>query len=313
MKLTKFLFYLLLLTLSTRMSGQVKPDAHKFVVIGDSQHMLFLESLYWENWGEHNQSETRSLFNEIAKRNPDFLIHLGDLTKEGGSESNWEDFDEDNKPVFDRRTPYYPVFGNHEYFGSNTDMYIYFYRRFPLIKESKWYCFIYEDIGFILINTNFDDLSKSDTTAQRKWYIQTLKEMENNSTVKKIIVAGHHPPYTNSRVVKPERTVERDYANPFIETKKGVIFFSGHCHSYERFQQGGKTFIVSGGGGGPRQKLNIDKTTRKYNDLFEGPAKRFLHFCEIQNEPDRLTLDIVKLNENGTFEVAEHLTFPRQK
>jgi predicted phosphodiesterase len=55
--------------------------------------------------------------------------------------------------------------------------------------------------------------------------------------------------------VHPNPKVKTFYADPFIEYSKASFFFSGHSHSYERFQIDGKFFIVSGGGGGPRHKV----------------------------------------------------------
>ncbi|MBI2417334.1 MAG: metallophosphoesterase [Ignavibacteriales bacterium] len=277
------------------------------VIIGDTQHIGFFERLYWKNWDEDNAAKTKSIFNEIASRQPAILLHLGDITSYGSSAEEWQNFDNDNQRVVESRIPVYPVFGNHEYFGDDTKMYNYFYKRFPLVKNKKWYSFTHAKTGFIMINTNFSDLSEQDTIAQRQWYQNQLRDMQTNDSITSIIVCGHHPPYTNSKTVNPSETVARDYANPFTRKPKALLFFSGHCHSYERFTKNGKIFIVSGGGGGPRQKLTIDPNKRRFTDGFNGPELRFFHFCELEIQNDSLVLSVIKLNENGTFSVAEKL------
>lgn len=277
------------------------------IIVGDTQHIGFFERLYWEYWDEDNADKTRNILNEIASRRPSMLLHLGDVTSCGSSADEWQNFDYDNQRVFQSRIPVYPVFGNHEYFGDDAKMYNFFYQRFPLVKNKKWYSFTHAKTGFIMINTNFNDLSKQDTIAQREWYQNQLRNMEANDSITSIIVCGHHPPYTNSKTVNPNETVARDYANPFTRKPKAVLFFSGHCHSYERFTKNGKLFIVSGGGGGPRQNVTIDPNKRRFADGFNGPELRFFHFCELEIQNDSLVLRVVKLNEDGTFSIAEKL------
>jgi 3',5'-cyclic AMP phosphodiesterase CpdA len=289
----------------------VPAQNHKFILVGDTQHIGFWESLYWDYWNEHNEKKTKLLLKEISNREPDFILHLGDMTKDGSKKSAWAEFDKDNKPIFEKKIPYYPVFGNHEYFGSSSNMYKNFYQRFPNLEGKKWYSFVYDKIGFILLNTNFGDLSKKDTMAQRLWYLKQLDEMENDESIKKIIVVSHHPPFTNSTIVSPNPEVLKYFANPFIRSNKGILFFSGHCHSYERFSVNGKIFIVSGGGGGPRQKLNIDKNERIYDDQFNGPALRFFHFCEIETSRDSLFFTVNKLKNDNSFTVTDRFALPK--
>ncbi len=311
--LTKILLFAILLHTTSFSDEPLKDKNSRIIIIGDTQHIGFLESLYWDYWNEHNELKTKKILKEISKRDPSFVLHLGDLIYNGSCESEWKKFDEDNKPIFQKKIPYYPIFGNHEYFGFTSNLYDNFNKRFPHLNRKKWYSFVFEKIGFIMINTNFDNLSSEDTSAQRAWYLKQLREMEGNDSITNIIVAGHHPPFTNSKIVSPNRIVSRDYANPFIRNKKTSLFFSGHCHSYERFLRNGKYFIVSGGGGGPRQKLNIDVKSREFEDQFNGPAVRFLHFCEIEIKDDQLILNVVKLNNKWAFSVTEKLIIPRLK
>jgi 3',5'-cyclic AMP phosphodiesterase CpdA len=304
-----FLFFLILYPPNLLQQNNEKANL-KFIVIGDTRHRGFWESLYWKFWNENNVEKTRKLFNEIASRNPDLILHLGDLISSGSSESEWENFDIDNKPVIDKHIPYYSIFGNHEYFGIDAIAYINFYKRFPDLVGKKWYSFIREGVGFIMLNSNFSDLSSENTIRQRIWYYNEINQMENNRQIKYIIVCSHHPPFTNSTVVSPSDIIRNDYVPVFQKVKKAALFFSGHSHSYEKFYEGGKYFIVSGGGGGPRQELNIDKSTRTFNDRFEGPEIRFFHFCEVKVYNDYLEVKVIKLNDDGSFSVADEIRIP---
>lgn len=68
--------------------------------------------------------------------------------------------------------------------------------------------------------------------------------------------------------------------------------------------------MVSGGGGGPRQELETDKEKRRYNDLFPGPSLRFLNFCQMTIEEDRLCIRVIKLNDEAKFEIADEIFVP---
>ncbi len=286
-------------------------NKRNFIIIGDTQRIGFWESLYWDYWSEHNKEKTKLLFKEIAREEPDFILHLGDLTRDGGNDTAWNEFDEDYQFVKEKGIPVFPVFGNHEYFGNEETLLINWNKRFPQIKGRKWYSLDYDELGIIMFNSNFDELNENDKAEQLKWYAEKLHEMETDNRIKKIIVAGHHPPFTNSKIVNPNLDVAKYYVEPFEKTKKGILFFSGHCHSYEKFVRSGKYFIVSGGGGGPRQKLNTNKLTRKFDDKFNGPVTRFFHFCKLSVNQDSIYLDVVGLDKGNHFIIKDNFRFKK--
>lgn len=45
----------------------------------------------------------------------------------------------------------------------------------------------------------------------------------------------------------------------FSRSTKAVVFVSGHVHRYERFTGDGKTYVVTGGGGGPRVEYRVGR------------------------------------------------------
>ncbi|MCX6999756.1 MAG: metallophosphoesterase [Candidatus Sumerlaeota bacterium] len=278
----------------------IDDSSTSIIIIGDTQH-----TSHWEFWRERNVEATQRLAAEMARRHPAFILHLGDMTARGSSESHREYFDNDIEPVRKGQIPIFPVLGNHDYYGDDNLALRNIRQRFPVLKKSLWYSFTHHGIGFIMLNSNFSDLKRDDIRRQKEWYDATLKRMEKDDAISAILVCCHHPPYTNSEVISPSKGVERDFAEPFLKCKKTAFFFSGHCHSYERFEKGGKIFIVSGGGGGPRHRLDIDKKHRKFDDRFDGPAVRFFQFCELVIHGDHLDLRVIRLKGDGTFDVAD--------
>ncbi len=299
------LLLILFIASSAFSSEKLESISDSFVIIGDSQRLMFLESFYWEFWGEHNEKETKALFKEIAKRKPDFVLHLGDFVNKGSSSSAWSDFEEDTKPIIEANIPIIPLLGNHEYFGNVCKTMKIYQEHFPIMLGRTWNSFIYKGIGIIVFNSNFDELSEAENNEQLQWYRSELKAMESDTAISKIIIAVHHPFFTNSKIVSPGEELNKYYLNSFLKNSKTAAAFSGHCHSYEKFLKNDKYIIVSGGGGGARQKLNIDKSSRKYKDLFDGAEKRFFHFLYVKVYENHLLIEVVKLNDNFTFSIAD--------
>jgi len=122
-----------------------------------------------------------------------------------------------------------------------------------------------------------------------------------------VVVCDHEPPFTNSRVVGPNKKVQALFADPFLRFRKTCMFLSGHSHAYERFQAGTKFFIVSGGGGGPRYRVHVDLEGRRFKDLFPGPELRFFHFCEIELSTTGLIFQAMRLGSDGSFTFADSI------
>src|SRR5205823_2075898 len=119
---------------------------------------------------------------------------------------------------------------------------------------------------------------RAEWSTQRTWYEETLRASDDDMATRGVFVLMHHPPYTNSTVTGDEVHVEDTFVPAFVRAKKTLAMLSGHVHSYERFVRDGKTFVVSGGGGGPRAALETGAARRHPDDQFDGPAVRDFHF-----------------------------------
>ncbi len=306
---------LLMLPLSCRDTRYTPPEfsgfdrlektGNRVIFIGDTQGKSF-----WEFWRENNKAETPLLLAEIARQKPACVINLGDLVFCGSSQKQWKFFDRAHQPFLEDNIPYFPLPGNHEYWCSPKKTFKNYFARFPHLEGKKWYSFQFQRTALLLLDTNFSKLTPEEKKSQRSWYRQELSKCRQDPAIDYIIVCGHNPAFTNSKVVKPGREFRRDYVEPFMGIKKLVLFFSGHCHSYEKFKKDGKYFIVSGGGGGPRQKLYTKGRKRRFDDLYKGPSLRFLNFCRVDIHRDSLNVRVIKLSEDGTFPVADEWNIP---
>ncbi len=280
----------------------INPNKNHFIIVGDTQSTSHLEF-----WRERNERERKLIIDQITKREPAFVIHLGDLTTRGSSRKQWQQFDELHKEFREKKIPYFPILGNHEFYGNDERALQNYFGRFPHLSERRWYSFTWKRVGFILLDSNFSHLTVEENEQQRKWYTDQLDKFERDGRINHIIVCCHEPPFTNSRVVRPNEKVKTFFANPFLKYSKTNFFFSGHSHTYERFQVEGKFFVVSGGGGGPRHKVSVGPEKPHYNDLFTGPELGFLHFVEIEIVSSTLEYKVVRLNPDDTFTITDSM------
>jgi len=286
--------------------ADIQAARSRIIIVGDTQG-----TSHWEFWRERNDRERRLIVDEMIRREPAFVIHLGDLTTRGSSTKHWQQFDDFHKGFREKKIPYFPVLGNHELYGTDKSALENYFKRFPHLGQKRWYSFPWRNIGFVLVDSNFSSLTKEQVGEQSRWYLGELEEFEKNTEIDFIIVCCHQPPFTNSRVVRPSKEVQVNFVGPFLQFQKTCLFFSGHSHSYERFQTEGKFFIVSGGGGGPRHQVIIDPRKQRTQDLFSGPERRFFHFCEIKGYHDPLAFGVMRLESDETFTGVDPFVIPK--
>jgi len=262
------------------------------IVLGDTQRTSFWERIVLR---EQNDQSREAVMRRIAEERSGLLVILGDVVTSGGDEGAWRYFDRCTATVRDSGIPIVALFGNHEYLGNPETMRSEFSSRFRMSTGKSWDVVHSQRIGFILLNSNFDELQAEELREQNFWYAAQLRRLQEDTTVSAIVVCTHHPPYTNSTIVSPSTGVEESFVPAFLATSKAALFVSGHCHSYEHFLMHGKHFLVTGGGGGPRQK--VERVWRQFDDLFEGPGIRDFHYCALSVSGGRLWVRMVRMEE----------------
>ena len=183
-------------------------------------------------------------------------------------------------------TSVYAIPGNHEYIGKSAGMHR-FKQRFP----EEWlhgYCINIDSIAIVMLNSNFDKLTKNEISKQLGWYKAAVDSLDNDPRIKTIIVCTHHAPYSNSRIVGSSLPVQDLIVPVFEKSKKSKLFISGHSHNLEYFSgYNGKYFLVIGGGGGLAQPL-IPMNKRIYED-----QTRPQHGCRVAGGRDDLRSRLV--------------------
>lgn len=254
----------------------------KLLFIGDTQRTFFLERLIGR---EQNDSERELIISAAAEENADAVILLGDLVAIGALRSQWTAFDRLIHPLVAKKTPLYPVYGNHDYFFYISRARAFMNARFPHLKKTSRGRLHFGELAVVSVDSNRHILSQAQWDAQKAWLAKTLKELDEDSKTRGILLVLHHPPYSNSRRIRTSHPVRDDIVPLFLAAKKTLALISGHCHAYERFEIAGKSFIVSGGGGGPRAKI-LSPGNHRLPDLYSGgETLRPFHYLRMELLP----------------------------
>ncbi len=312
LKFCSILLSAFVLGVAPAISQQVAPgDTLRADFVSDTQNPLWPEKLKLD-WNNNELAHTR-IFDAIIEDAPAAVFHLGDQIALGFLERSWAVIDSFGARLAAKKIPYYPILGNHEliYFSGMGRQK--FEERFPYVNNTG-YMRRLGPVAVVLLNSNFGHLSAEEAQKQQAWYEETLERLEKDSTVELVVVGCHHPPYTNSTIVSPSREAQQFFVPPFLAASKCRLFVSGHCHAVEHFKNGGKDFLVIGGGGGLQQPLLVG-AERRWTDEF--PVKtelRMFHYmrCSITAEEVRFTIRMLN-DDFASFRDALTLTFPLRR
>jgi len=252
-------------------------------VVSDTQRTGTLERIMLQR--EQNDAARAVVLRSIADASPDALLMLGDQVCGGDDAEAWAHFNRVMVPVRERGIPIRAMRGNHEYEGRRRECFGYFADHFPdQCEDILHHRMRLGSLLLITLNSNFGCINPESVARQAREYAAWLKEADADPEVQGVIVASHHPPYTNSDLGADDDVIEQ-FAQPFERARKTCLFLSGHVHSYERFVVGGKHYITAGGGGGPRRTVRNDSGRPFTSDAYSRGTWRPFHYLTIAIEP----------------------------
>jgi len=283
-------------------SAAIRPDAPPFFVIfGDTRRRLTAEV-----FRERADAERLLVIRALADEAPAFVLNSGDLVGRGSKAGDWRTFHEENQPIFSKRIPYYPLLGNHEFYGDDRLALDHYFNVFPDLRRRRWYEIRFRSVLVAALDSNFDELEDPESQAQDAWFAGLLAAAEQDPAVRHVVVCTHHPPYTNSRVHGDSKPVQEHFVRKL--TPKAKVFMSGHVHSYERFEKDGRQFVVTGGGGAPLTSVDVE--TPGHPDAFKGPAYRPFHYCRFTLAGEKLRCDVLMLQDDRSWKRVDGFEIP---
>ncbi|MCM2321821.1 MAG: metallophosphoesterase [Oligoflexia bacterium] len=265
--------------------------------VSDTQEPIWLERLRLRY--DDNAQVTRKIFESIALQSPDAVLHGGDLVAMGSSPGDWEYFRQAFQPLSKLRIPLFATPGNHEFMLSAEAATRHFRRNVPSRSDCQWQTVEIGPIGVILLDSNFSELSKVDVQLQDAGFKSELEYLDRKPEIRFVIVQTHYPPFTNSTVVSESKTVQSRLLPAFFASKKTRLMLSGHAHAYEHFQEGGKDFMVIGGGGGLLHPLR-NGPKQKFRDIYPNRRDRgFFHYLTMETrKTGELAVTLMRYDES---------------
>ena len=181
----------------------------------------------------------------IARQAPDFFLHLGDVIYPRGQMEGYEDglfrpFDQ----VL-RRTPVFPVVGNHDLMTDNGGP---FNTVFALPRpadapaSAHYYTFTWGPLRVVVLNPVTDPTMPA--SPQGQFLERTLAA----ATERWKLVAMHYPVFCSSKYSDDQGLIQ-DFWPVFARHKVDLVL-SGHSHDYQRFAaKDGVVQVIVGAGG----------------------------------------------------------------
>jgi len=219
----------------------------RFVAYGDTR---FTDP---SNTEVSNPPVRRTLVQAIADEHPAFISSSGDISYNGYDVNDWKIWDSETSVWRESKIPIYPALGNHDLHGDEKVALANYFRRFPELKESRYYSVRAANTLMLVLDSSLDETSG----LQGQWLTQKLDTIP--ADVDFVFIVLHHPPYTSSSDEKkyggghsmrsPEQALAKMLEERQQQTHARFVVFAGHVHNYERHEHGGVTYFVTGGGG----------------------------------------------------------------
>ena len=254
----------------------------RVMVLGDLQPTSWVERTFFGR--TQNDSIRDRMIERTVEERPEMLLMLGDYVSSGELEEEWLAFDRLMGPICRAKIPVRAVLGNHDHGLLRRGGHLYSNARFPHNRALPNLTLLGDSTALIVVDSNIEILPDRIRRNQAKRYRDLLRRLDADPAIKGIIVASHHPIFTNASLpINPQ--VRTTFLPPFMKAKKTLLFLSGHIHSYERFELEGKAFVVSGGGGGPRRKVDTTTSRPHKHNRYNHGAWRYHHYLNLEIWP----------------------------
>jgi Icc-related predicted phosphoesterase len=257
-----------------------QPSGSKEIAfVSDTQAPMWIENVFLK--ANQNQRATRLIFEDIVKTKPRAVYILGDVVALGYRKSKWKNMDRYIQECRECGVDVYGVLGNHDVMSRAKKGELNFQKRFPEHVRTG-YVSVMDSVAVVLANSNFSKLSREDVIHQQIWYEETMAKLDEDPAVKAVIVTCHHAPYSNSKLVGSDKSVQNHFVPAFQKSRKAILFITGHSHTFEHFRKFGKDFLVIGGGGGLHQPIgtSLEDNSGSYKPMF--------HYLTVLREKENL-------------------------
>ncbi len=200
------------------------------------------------DWGTGTEAATR-LLQQVARKNPQVVLHLGDIYYAGTPAECQSRFLTPCKTLLADSTRVYTLSGNHDMYSGGVG---YYGLVDQFQQQASYFCFGNNDWQFLAMDTGYSDFNPTPwmaanveptlTPVEAAWHADKIEQAGNRKTV----LLSHHQPFSayesiagqsaNEKLLKPFK--DRDLLD------KIALWFWGHEHllaiydSYEDIARG---------------------------------------------------------------------------
>jgi acid phosphatase type 7 len=219
------------------------------------------------------------LVDRIAEEHPPILLITGDTPYHGASFDDWKAFEEETEPWRKEGILVLPTTGNHEVYGGAAQGITNYLDHFPEIERHRNYSALLGNVEVISMDMTSEGAS---TDKQVVWFGQQLDHVPPQVDFLMIL---YHMPWmvdeqteTLLHLPSADALLYRKVLEAHLDSLRAkVLVLNGHIHNYERFEQRGVEYVVTGGGGAEPYPLLIRGAADLYHDHPRGhPVYHYL-------------------------------------
>ncbi|MBK6533374.1 MAG: metallophosphoesterase [Deltaproteobacteria bacterium] len=222
----------------------------------------------------------------IRREGPEFVVHTGDLVEDGREEDDWQQFFTIEAPLL-RVAPFVPVIGNHEIaqpFSNGTDNYRRYVHVAPGGPSTELDSVLrYGNVRFVLANS-YEDWSGD----ARDWLDRELGRQRREGPDDWLFVVMHWGPRSSGPHGDNELTAQAGI-DALLRRHRVDLVISGHDHAYERGDDEGLHYLVTGGGGAP---LYRRRSARAMSRAFAAEH----HYVRVDVEREKVEFTALRLD-----------------
>jgi hypothetical protein len=246
----------------------------------------------------------QALVRRIATETLDALFLTGDVPWHGGDPRDYQEYARETVPWREQHLRVYPVLGNHEFSQCEEGACLEaWWQAFPQLQGRRWYSLaLGSQVWVLALDSNASLLPGSE---QRMWLEEQLQSLP--SQVRFVMILLHHPPVADQGVLvlrANERSLGSYLTAIAPRYPARLLVVAAHVHNYERFEDHGVVYIVSGGGGAHPHPV-IRGSRDKYR-VHGAPDHPNFHYLRFTLEGGRLRAVMIRVEDP---DAPEPLTF----
>lgn len=261
-----------------------------------------------KNNSQSSPAMRQLLVKQIAAEKPAAIVLNGDVPNDGRLKEDYEVYQTETQIWRDQNLRVIPAIGNHEIIGDEKPCLENWWNAFPQLRNRRWYSTQLGSRVYILAVDSMSSLLPG--SEQAKWVAQQIDGM--SSSIDFLIITMHHPPVADVQThilvnhnPRPNEMALRDYlAAKAPKMHARVLVSAGHIHNYERREQDGITYLVSGGGGA--FPYIVERTP---GDIYQDTAFPIYHYVKAVLEGRTLKSTMYRASEpdnpDSKFEVKD--------